>query len=416
MLYDISSGPDQISTPSAIRHFIFTLGSEFEPIQNNFRIDILPEKWKNADWPTLLILCRDYFHSVKPQGVSKSLPLTEGFVNHTAHRKKVKHWFMNPLKFCKEIEAEQCKYSNKCIYHLSKTHPTEECSVKKECDKILSTKKSSATSGTNGQLRHITEVTTQDEDLPVDETEVSIDDDLHNDTNEEVLLYFSHVTSHYLRLVKTKSDLIIRHNMDYPIIADSGANFHMFRDREFFQTLQPATGQVILGDGKTTLPIQGVGTIQLRIGENILSVDNVRFVPGLSESIYSLFLHIRTPGHGLCSLFDDGLHIQFPTFSTKAILGTDDVYLDGVPATLDSATHSSSSSIQDSNTLLDTFQANCRHITQCDTTVSIPSQKEDNLIRNLRHYYDEVRTKRQLNMDVPAGFRHNTSFQRQVRD
>jgi hypothetical protein len=77
--------------------------------------------------------------------------------------------------------------------------------------------------------------------------------------------------------------------MDYPIIADSGANFHMFRDREFFLSLSPATGQVILGHGKTTLPIQGVGTIKLRIGAHILLVDNVRFVPGLSESIYSLF-------------------------------------------------------------------------------------------------------------------------------
>jgi hypothetical protein len=49
--------------------------------------------------------------------------------------------------------------------------------------------------------------------------------------------------------------------MKFPIIEDSGANFHMFRDRDFFETLHPASGQVILGDGKTTLPIQGIGTI-----------------------------------------------------------------------------------------------------------------------------------------------------------
>jgi hypothetical protein len=258
LLYDISSGPDQISTPSAIRHFIFTLGSEFEPIQNNFRIDILPEKWKNADWPTLLILCRDYFHSVKPQGVSKSLPLTEGFVDHTAHRKKVKHWFMNPLKFCKEIEAEQCKYSNKCIYHLSKTHPTETCTVKKECDKLLSTTKpsdtpSTSTTSTRGQLRHILE-----EEAPrIDDEDACLvsDDDPDNDTKDEVLNYFSLVTQHYLRLIKTKPGLVTRHSIQFPIIANSGANFHMFREKEFFSSIQPATGQVILGDGKTTLPI-----------------------------------------------------------------------------------------------------------------------------------------------------------------
>ncbi|MFN9960758.1 MAG: hypothetical protein ACK55I_47355, partial [bacterium] len=138
-LYDISSGPDQISPTSAMRHFIFTLGSEFEPIQNNCRIDNLPEKWKTADWSGLLILCRDYFHSVKPQGVSKPMTPTDGFVDHTAHRKKVKSWFMNPIKFCKEIEAEQRKHPNKCIYHIPKTHLTETCNIKKECDKLWDT-------------------------------------------------------------------------------------------------------------------------------------------------------------------------------------------------------------------------------------------------------------------------------------
>jgi len=425
LLDEISSGPDQISKQSAMRHFLFTLGSEFETIQHNYRLDNLPSKWQTADWPTLLILCRDYFNSVRPQGVTKTSTISDGFVDHTAHRKKVKNWFLNPSKFCKEIEAEQCKHPNKCIYHLSKTHQTEECSVKKECDKILGNKKSpipsnhsSAISGSHGQLRHITEEISQDEELPADENEVSSEDDIHNDTNEEVLSYFSRVTRHYLRLVKMKPDLITRHNMEYPIIADSGANFHMFRDREFFRTLHPATGQVILGDGKTTLPIQGVGTIQLRIGENILSVDNVRFVPGLSESIYSLFLHIRTPGHGLCSSFDDGLHIHFPTFSTKAILGKDDVYLDGLPVNVTSTTRPlfNPSFSMESSAMSNTHLADCRHITQRDTTVSMPSQKEDTLLCNLCRYYDEVKTRRQLNMNVPAGFRHNTIFQRQVRD
>jgi hypothetical protein len=37
--------------------------------------------------------------------------------------------------------------------------------------------------------------------------------------------------------------------MKYPIIADSGANFHMFREREFFVSLAPADEYVFLGDG-----------------------------------------------------------------------------------------------------------------------------------------------------------------------
>ena len=50
--------------------------------------------------------------------------------------------------------------------------------------------------------------------------------------------------------------------MQYPIIADSGANYHMFKNREFFETLHPASGNVFLGDGKTVLAIKGIGTVK----------------------------------------------------------------------------------------------------------------------------------------------------------
>lgn len=53
--------------------------------------------------------------------------------------------------------------------------------------------------------------------------------------------------------------------MQFPIIADSGANFRMFKVREFFEMLNPASGNVILGDGKMALSIKGIGTISVRI-------------------------------------------------------------------------------------------------------------------------------------------------------
>jgi hypothetical protein len=85
--------------------------------------------------------------------------------------------------------------------------------------------------------------------------------------------------------------------MEFPIIADSGANFHMFCNQEF-QSMTPFSGKAILGDGQTTLNIQGIGTVKLWIGDHIHSIDNVRYRPDLAESIYSLFLHICTPNHG----------------------------------------------------------------------------------------------------------------------
>jgi len=45
--------------------------------------------------------------------------------------------------------------------------------------------------------------------------------------------YFSRMSNHYLRLAKASPHLPI-HPMKYPIIADSGANYHMFKEKDFF--------------------------------------------------------------------------------------------------------------------------------------------------------------------------------------
>ena len=80
--------------------------------------------------------------------------------------------------------------------------------------------------------------------------------------------------------------------MKFPIIIDNGATFHMIKDQEFFTTLFQVSGKVILGDGKTSLSIQGVGTVKCIKGSHELILENVCYVPSLLESIYSLFLHI----------------------------------------------------------------------------------------------------------------------------
>jgi hypothetical protein len=50
--------------------------------------------------------------------------------------------------------------------------------------------------------------------------------------------------------------------MKYPVISESGANFHMFNDKAFFVSILPVKGQVLLGDGKTFLPIKGIGSVK----------------------------------------------------------------------------------------------------------------------------------------------------------
>ena len=60
--------------------------------------------------------------------------------------------------------------------------------------------------------------------------------------------------------MKSASSIQSRHDMRFQIIADGRANFHMFKEREFFESITPTTGCVVLGDGNTTLDIHGIGT------------------------------------------------------------------------------------------------------------------------------------------------------------
>jgi hypothetical protein len=83
------------------------------------------------------------------------------------------------------------------------------------------------------------------------------------------------------------------------------------------------------------LAIQGIDSVKMKIDRHELHIENVRCVPDLAEPIYSLFLHIKNPQHGLHSSFDDGLKIHFPHCMTTAILGRDDIYMDAVPCKSD---------------------------------------------------------------------------------
>jgi len=124
-LEDLKDADELISTRSAIRHFIFTLGYDFESIQNNYPLGNLPTAWNTEDWPTILILCRDFYNSIHPQGPpKKDNQLQESSFSNpqerAAHHKKIRQWFLNPSKCCTEIEGEQKKHPGQCIYHVSK--------------------------------------------------------------------------------------------------------------------------------------------------------------------------------------------------------------------------------------------------------------------------------------------------------
>jgi hypothetical protein len=120
---------------------------------------------------------------------------TDNSSDKAPHQKKVHEWFLSPIQFCKEIEAEQRLHPSKCIYHLDKTHSTENCAVKNECDQILASRNASmpsSSSTSSGHLQHITEEVFEDSVQEDSRDEI----DRSNDTNQDVLNYFARLTNH----------------------------------------------------------------------------------------------------------------------------------------------------------------------------------------------------------------------------
>lgn len=199
LLEDLLEAEEPISTKSATCHFIFTLGSEFEAIQHNYRIGNLPPEWKTQDWPTLLMLCRNYSHSVNPQGLPKcdstpKIPTNNG--NRAHHHKKIRQWFLNPEKYKSELAAEQQKHEGKCVYHLTDTHTTETCSIKKECDHIVSQRSLSNIGPTSPVSGHFCNVKEDVIEESVPDKMPEMHDPDCNDTNDANLFYFVRMKNH----------------------------------------------------------------------------------------------------------------------------------------------------------------------------------------------------------------------------
>ncbi len=103
----------------------------------------------------------------------------------------MRQWFLNPEKYKAELAAEQKKHEGKCIYHLTGTHPKETCSIKKECDRLIAQRSSSAGGSlpqSSGHLRNVKEEVLEE---PVfEEVPDMLPDSDSNLTNDDDLFYF----------------------------------------------------------------------------------------------------------------------------------------------------------------------------------------------------------------------------------
>jgi len=94
-----------------------------------------------------------------------------------------------------------------------------------------------------------------------------------------------------------------------------------------------------------------------------------------------------------------GLFLQFPDFRTKAVIGSDELYLDALPLNM-SLLEEPTIPFQDEQARL-----TCRHMQQFQDRVLQETEHIDNILHLLHLSYQNIKTKRQLDMEVPAGFR-----------
>lgn len=106
------------------------------------------------------------------------------------------------------------------------------------------------------------------------------------------------------------------------------------------------------------------------------------------------------------STYNQGLFIIFPSFKTKAIIGATDIYMDIKPFTLDSTAivvkvPEYYTSIPTSSSTTLPLHLNVHHETY----------EQNKLLPELHHQHNMINTKRQLKLNVPAGFCHRTLTQ-----
>jgi len=110
------------------------------------------------------------------------------------------------------------------------------------------------------------------------------------------------------------------------------------------------------------------------------------------------------------------LSIIFPTFATKALIGHNDIYLGAAPVNTTSLLLDQDRITPTTSPLSsETRPSFCHHVIQFQDEVTSESKKVDNLLIQLCQDYQDVKTPRQLDLEVPAGIRQQSEHQRQLQ-
>ena len=165
------------------------------------------------------------------------------------------------------------------------------------------------------EARRITELEQSPDDSTAPSTPVT-----DNSNNANVDVYYSSTNSSNIIARVLKSVTTSPHTSSSDImILDSGTTHHMTGNKSLFTSLLPLPSPkfVILGDGRTTTPIEALGTIDILIGKYRIILHEVYYVPSLQDTLFSIKQHMS---YHQCTFHaeDDNMTLTFPQFSLTA--------------------------------------------------------------------------------------------------
>jgi hypothetical protein len=108
------------------------------------------------------------------------------------------------------------------------------------------------------------------------------------------------------------------------------------------------------------------------------------------------------------------LFLQFPTLTVQVIVGNDDIYLHATPLSQSNVLVSVDDPVTSLDTLSSSDQSFCCQVLRLQEEVEKESLHIDTLLQKLKDYYATVIIKRQLQMDVPAGFCKTSQHQQNM--
>ena len=143
---------------------------------------------------------------------------------------------------------------------------------------------------------------------------------IDNTTNEPVdnysrLYAFSNVVARVIKPI-TRSHLMSK---SLTMILDSGTTHTMSGDSALFTSCSPLQFQkfVILGDGITTVPINGQGPIDCIIEGHRIILHDVFYVPAIQDTLFSIKQHMAYLN---CNFHAENntMTLKYPTFTLTA--------------------------------------------------------------------------------------------------